>query len=229
MTLRSRKPQVAAAIADMNSIIHRWRTTGTTLRDMAREYGVSRSTLGRYARMLVGRSERRRLKREKITASNRRRGWLPIGTIVCHSGRRYVKIRDVLGAGGANWQCLSIANWERAHGPIPRGWCLRFLDGDRLHDDLENLALQPNQTKWLRYRAAHPEAEQRRIAKLVAARRQRAQIERGKRDVMPAINAEKIPPICEPAKVPRTSKRDRVAGVARANIARFLESLLESA
>lgn len=39
------------------------------------------------------------------------------------------------------WKREQIRIWEEAHGPVPDGGCIRFLDGDRFNCSLENLVL----------------------------------------------------------------------------------------
>lgn len=39
----------------------------------------------------------------------------------------------------SNWVYLSRYTWEQAHGPIPKGHCIVFKDGDTLNCDLSNL------------------------------------------------------------------------------------------
>lgn len=48
-----------------------------------------------------------------------------------------MKVREGLRA----WDRFHRILWEDAHGPIPRGMCLVFRDGDRLNLELENLEL----------------------------------------------------------------------------------------
>ncbi len=56
--------------------------------------------------------------------------------------------------------------WEKAHGPVPEGQCLKCLDGDRLNTDPSNWELIPramlpylNGRYGLAYQAAHPEVK----------------------------------------------------------------------
>src|SRR6266571_223899 len=48
-----------------------------------------------------------------------------------------MKIKEGLRA----WRQLHYILWEEAHGPVPKGHCLRFKDGDRLNVELKNLRL----------------------------------------------------------------------------------------
>lgn len=62
-----------------------------------------------------------------------------IGTIKLRkrTGREsFLKIKTESG-----WKILHIANWEREHGPIPKGYALKFKDGNRLNCKIENLEL----------------------------------------------------------------------------------------
>ncbi len=39
------------------------------------------------------------------------------------------------------WKPLHVHLWEQAYGPVPKGYCVSFKDGDSLHADVENLEL----------------------------------------------------------------------------------------
>ncbi len=41
----------------------------------------------------------------------------------------------------AKWVLLHRHTWEQANGPIPRGYLLRFIDGDSMNCELDNLEL----------------------------------------------------------------------------------------
>lgn len=57
-------------------------------------------------------------------------------------GFLYVKIQDKKGR--FNWKQKHRLIWEEAYGPIPKGHKVIFLDGDRHHIELSNLALVSN-------------------------------------------------------------------------------------
>ncbi len=62
----------------------------------------------------------------------------PVGTLRVNSdGYIDMKIKEGLRA----WRQLHYILWEEAHGPVPKGHCLRFKDGDRLNVELKNLRL----------------------------------------------------------------------------------------
>lgn len=69
--------------------------------------------------------------------------WMPIGSTRLMDGYVYVKVADVPNVPyTVNWLPLHVIEWERVHGPLPAGHCLRFKDGNRAHVDLANLELQ---------------------------------------------------------------------------------------
>lgn len=39
------------------------------------------------------------------------------------------------------WKLLNRHNWEKAHGPVPKGFALKYKDGDRRNCQIENLEL----------------------------------------------------------------------------------------
>lgn len=75
---------------------------------------------------------------------NKPHNWVPVGTErVKTDGYVYVKISDVRGqkyGHRINWKQKHIIIWEKAYGPVPKGSCLIFLDGNKLNTDLDNLA-----------------------------------------------------------------------------------------
>ena len=56
------------------------------------------------------------------------------------SARRFIKIADD-GPPKDRWLAMARYNWIQAHGPIPDGLVVVMLDGDTMHDSLDNLAL----------------------------------------------------------------------------------------
>lgn len=62
---------------------------------------------------------------------------MPVGTVVMAT-IGYLKIKI---AEPKVWALLHRHNWEQAHGPIPAGFNLRFIDGDRRNCALANLEL----------------------------------------------------------------------------------------
>lgn len=70
--------------------------------------------------------------------------WVPIGTeMVKSDGYLWVKVKDERNPENmrVNWKQKHKLIWEEAHGPVPKGHCLIFLDGDRTNVCLENLSL----------------------------------------------------------------------------------------
>ena len=69
--------------------------------------------------------------------------WCPIGTeFESKDGYVYVKIADKYkGKKTENWKAKHVLIYEKAHGPIPKGYKCAFLDGNRRNYDLDNLVL----------------------------------------------------------------------------------------
>lgn len=68
---------------------------------------------------------------------------VPIGTLIFRTGEWYYeKIADGPDT-NANWRSKHVLVWEEAHGPVPSGNMVIFLDGDRRNHALDNLALCP--------------------------------------------------------------------------------------
>lgn len=41
----------------------------------------------------------------------------------------------------SRWRSVHVVNWEKVNGPVPKGHCLKCLDGDRLNTDASNWEL----------------------------------------------------------------------------------------
>lgn len=100
---------------------------------------------------------RRIMARNGISASVKKNDFLPVGT------ERYSKYYDciVVKVGdchvcneistqerdrkrNSNWKLKQNLIWEQTTGkPLPKGWCVVFLDGDRLNYEPENLYAVP--------------------------------------------------------------------------------------
>jgi hypothetical protein len=61
----------------------------------------------------------------------------PIGTIIVENKDGYQIIKVAEG----DWQFLHRVVWEREHGPVPDGYVVSLLDGDKMNCTLDNLEL----------------------------------------------------------------------------------------
>jgi hypothetical protein len=70
----------------------------------------------------------------------------PVGSVLVRLLRRRpcvtIKVRED-GHEGRRWRYLSVVVWERAHGSVPAGQCLWFVNRNPLDCRLENLELIP--------------------------------------------------------------------------------------
>lgn len=66
---------------------------------------------------------------------------LPVGSeVVRTDGYIWVKISDTPNVPAyKNWKFKHLIIWEQAHGPVPPGHVIIFLDGDKRNFDLDNL------------------------------------------------------------------------------------------
>lgn len=65
----------------------------------------------------------------------------PVGTVMMREdGYIYVKVEETKPS-RFGWKALHKQNWEKIHGPIPKGHKLLFLDGDHTNCDPSNLLL----------------------------------------------------------------------------------------
>lgn len=69
--------------------------------------------------------------------------WKPVGTErLCKDGYLERKIHDGMPL-QSRWRAVHLIEWEAVNGPMPKGFCLKALDGDRLNTDPANWRLIP--------------------------------------------------------------------------------------
>lgn len=66
--------------------------------------------------------------------------WLPVGTERKRKGYLLRKVGDT-GDKTIDWRPVHVLTWEEANGPVPKGKCVLFLDGDKANLKLGNLVL----------------------------------------------------------------------------------------
>lgn len=67
----------------------------------------------------------------------------PIGTErLCKDGYLERKVHDGMPL-QSRWRAVHLIEWERINGPVPKGFCLKALDGDRTNTDVANWTLIP--------------------------------------------------------------------------------------
>lgn len=64
------------------------------------------------------------------------------------------------------WQELHVYNWEQKYGPVPKGHCLWFKDGNSLNADVENLELISRRENVKRNSGHHLPSELKETIKL---------------------------------------------------------------
>jgi len=69
--------------------------------------------------------------------------WVPVGTeVLDDEGYLKRKISDDREKPSRfNWRYVHVLLWEEAYGPVPPGYAVKFIDGDRTHVALGNLCL----------------------------------------------------------------------------------------
>lgn len=73
----------------------------------------------------------------RFKKGHRPHNFLPVGSERCNvDGYWEVKVADP-----KTWKLKHVIVWEAANGPVPKGHCVIFLDGDKNHISLDNLAL----------------------------------------------------------------------------------------
>jgi hypothetical protein len=68
---------------------------------------------------------------------NRPKNWTPIGTERYETKDRYIKVKV---AEPNVWKFKHRLEWEKHHGPVPKGYVIVLKDGDRENCDIDNLA-----------------------------------------------------------------------------------------
>ena len=108
---------------------------------------------------------------ENSTRTRFRKGHRPantraVGTEVVHAdGYVFVKVD------GGKPVLKQRYVWEKAHGPIPTGYCIRFRDGNRQNCDLSNLEMiSRGDSARLCTQNETPEARRERVAKCQVTR-----------------------------------------------------------
>jgi hypothetical protein len=72
------------------------------------------------------------------------RNWRPIGSVRVIKGYQFTKIADERMVSWVhNWRQTHIVKWEAVNGPIPEGFALKSLDGNRLNTDASNWTCVP--------------------------------------------------------------------------------------
>ncbi len=65
--------------------------------------------------------------------------WVPVGTERIDSkGHVNRKVSDI-NSGRRDWRPVYLINWEAAHGQVPKGFIIRFKDGNRTNSAIDNL------------------------------------------------------------------------------------------
>jgi len=81
------------------------------------------------------------INRTSFKRGQKAHNYKPVGTErIDRDGYLIIKVRDD-GPWHKRWRLKHNVVWEEANGPIPEGYCLLFLDGDKTNITIENLEL----------------------------------------------------------------------------------------
>lgn len=79
--------------------------------------------------------------RTSFKPGQRPKNYKPVGyERIDRDGYALIKVQDD-GPWHKRWRFKHVVLWEKVNGPIPKGHCLLFLDGNKLNITLENLQL----------------------------------------------------------------------------------------
>lgn len=81
-----------------------------------------------------------RMAETQFKKGHRPHTWRPIGSERLADGYLQRKVTDT-GYTPRDWKGVHILLWEGRYGPVPAGYAVKFIDGDRSHVTLENLCL----------------------------------------------------------------------------------------
>lgn len=90
----------------------------------------------------AGRMRETQFKKGQLSGAAQRK-WVPVGTEVWDD-QGYLKRKisdDRSKPSRFNWRYVHVLLWERLYGPVPRGYAVKFVDGDRANIALNNLCL----------------------------------------------------------------------------------------
>ncbi len=86
-----------------------------------------------------------RMRETQFKKGQRGTRWVPLGTEQFNADGYLVrKVREDL-HGAMNWRMVHVILWEEKHGPVPKGYAVKFIDGDRRHVAIDNLCLVSRQ------------------------------------------------------------------------------------
>lgn len=94
-----------------------------------------------------------RMRETQFKKGGRSANYRLIGSLMTDvDGYVHIKVRDGIGGTGNPqvWPFLHRLNWEKANGPIPKGYVLRFKNGDKQDCDVSNLELVTQRENCLR-------------------------------------------------------------------------------
>ncbi len=85
---------------------------------------------------------RGRMRETMFKPGHKPQTWKPIGTeVVDGDGYRKVKVTDDRMPVRRNWRHAHVMLWETLHGPVPAGYAVAFVNGDKTDIRIENLHL----------------------------------------------------------------------------------------
>ena len=112
------------------------------LNSLRKRHGWSSGRDGRFPKGHIPANKGRRTPGKYLNATQFKIGakphnTMPVGTIVVRAdGYKQTKIAEP-----NNWRLTHILEWEKVNGPIPKGYLIKFLDGDQLNTDPANMVL----------------------------------------------------------------------------------------
>ncbi len=139
------KTHTVREVAEMVKAEFNWpEMTATVVKGALTRYGIKTGRTGCFEKGMTAWNKGKTMSDE--TRAKCARTWFPkghqpvqtrpVGSIrVDQDGRVLQKV------GNQDWRAVHVMEWEKAHGPVPDGYCVICLDGNRANTSLDNLAL----------------------------------------------------------------------------------------
>ena len=139
------KNHTAREVAEMVKTEFNWPDmTAEKIQGALERYGIKTGRTGYFKKGMTTWNKGKKMSEElkaKVSKSwfpkgHKPASFQPIGSIRCDvDGYLRKKVGD------CDWRLLHVLEWEKVHGPVPEGYCVTCLDGNRSNVALDNLAL----------------------------------------------------------------------------------------
>lgn len=140
--------------------------TDTNIRNYRKNHNLKSGRTGRFEKGQVPHNKGKKYPNMPPNSGQFKKGnkpisWVPVGTMT-YTKDGYPKIKV---AEPNVWEYLHRQEWEKYHGPIPEGYFVVFLDGDKTNWHIDNLGLL-NKKEIVRMNQNHYFSEDTELTKV---------------------------------------------------------------